>query len=160
MSRKNRVWSRAVISERPQCGWMTKRVIPARRARRTIAGLPTMSRTRVAAMLSDRRIIGREQRLLAGVERPVAHARLAQVGDQQHRLDHARRRELAVQPAARETVPVRTANVTDPWRADAHAAAPATSGCQRSSATADAGHSRPTSTTAAARRRIASVYGA
>jgi hypothetical protein len=44
---------------------MTKRVIPAWCASRTIAGLPTMSRTRVAAMLSDRRIIGDSSALSA-----------------------------------------------------------------------------------------------
>jgi hypothetical protein len=61
-------------------------------------------------------------------------------------------------PASRSFV--RTANVTDPNRAEAHAAAPATSGCQRSAAVAQAGHRRPASSTAAARRRMASVYAA
>src|SRR5918999_6492130 len=57
-------------------------------------------------------------------------------------------------PRPRSRSPVRTANVTVPWRSAAQAAAPATSGCQRW-ADAPAGETSAASRIAAARRRIA-----
>ncbi len=54
--RNSRVWSRAVMRVSPQIGSGAKRVMWARWARRTSAGLPTTLRIAVAASLSERRI--------------------------------------------------------------------------------------------------------
>jgi hypothetical protein len=56
--RKNSVWSAASIRDRPHTAAGLNARMPTRRASRTSASLPTMSRTRVAATLSDQRTIG------------------------------------------------------------------------------------------------------
>ena len=89
MRRKKPAWSAAVISEPPQTGCGTKARMPARPASALSAGRPTSAWTASAARLSEKRIIGVEQRALAGPQRAAADVGAAQVGDEQHRLDDA-----------------------------------------------------------------------
>ena len=103
MWRKKRDCSRAVISERPQIArsrW--KRGMPAAMGDAVDLRRPQprhhASRRR---RLFDHRIIGAEDLpLVAGSASARAHVRLAQVGDEQQRLDHARALDRAVEVAA------------------------------------------------------------
>ena len=98
-SRNKRVWSRAVICELPQIGVAgAKRVIPAARARRCRPAVPTRTKIALAASSSEARIIGRQQCALVGGQRPGARG--AQLGDEQHRLHDAGRREDLVEADA------------------------------------------------------------
>src|SRR5215217_2684805 len=155
MCRKYFVWSRAVICDRPQTCAITKRVMPARRARRLIAALPTMSRIRVAATLSERWIMGARSALSAAVSgRPAARRRYVVSSIALNTLADGTW-VSSPRPSSRSSV--RTANVISPRRPSAYRAAPAMSGCHFS-ACAAAGQSAATRATAA-RRRMSSVYG-
>src|SRR4051794_1972912 len=91
--RKKRAWSLASMRELPQIGAAgAKRRMWAGRASARGRLCPTCTKIADAAALSERRIIG-PRRARAVAERPVAHGALVQVGDEQHRLEHARRRE-------------------------------------------------------------------
>ena len=61
------------MRDRPQIAAGENARMPTRCASRTRPSLPTMSRTRVAATLSDQRIIGSSRSRSALAQRTIAH---------------------------------------------------------------------------------------
>ncbi len=74
--------------------------MPAVWATRLIFAAPSFVTTAEASWLFDHRIIGAEDLPLVASQVARAHVRLAQVGDEQQRLDDARALHRAVEVAA------------------------------------------------------------
>ena len=128
MRRKKRVWSRGGDPRAAPALRQRREAPSCRRGARAASSAPGPSRwfTREAALLSDQRIIGRQQRALARAAARGRARRPPQVGGEQHRLDHAGRAEGPVDDRPASPRRVRTANATSPVRPRAYARAAAT----------------------------------
>ena len=116
MRRKYRAWSSAVVCESPQMDAGLKLRMPTRRASATSRRSPTIATTRVAAVLSDRRIIGVSSAVSARVS-----GRLRTDGRSRYATSSIAFSTLAVTTTwcdryPHSRVPARTANEMSPWR--------------------------------------------